>query len=100
VALTGHLFGPTCTAMSRKEWDGYTKKQKEVVAAAGRLAQDVNRSLSLQRDHEALDKLKAKGMIVNPIDKMPLVTAALPLQDQLAKSLGAEDLLKIVRHTK
>src|SRR5437763_285768 len=100
VTLTGHLFGPTCTAMSKKEWDGYTDKEKEVVAAAGRLAQDINRSLSVQRDHEALDKLKAKGMIVNPIDKAPLVTAALPLQDQLAKTLGGEDLLKLVRDTK
>src|SRR5205814_10691082 len=100
VTLTGHLFGPTCTAMSKKEWDGYTEKEKEVVAAAGRLAQDINRSLSVQRDHEALEKLKGKGMTINPIDKTSFVTAALPLQDQLAKTLGGEDLLKLVRDTK
>jgi hypothetical protein len=39
-------------------------------------------------------------MIIDPIDKTPFITAALPLQDQLAKTLGAEDLLKIVRETK
>ena len=54
----------------------------------------------MQRDREALEKLKAKGMIVNPIDKTSFVTAALPLQDQLAKTLGGEDLLKLVRDTK
>jgi len=100
VTLTGHLFGPTVTVISKKEWDGYTDKEKQVVAAAAKLAQDVNRSLSVQRDAESLDKLKAKGMIVNPIDKTGFVKAALPLQDQLAKTLGADDLLKVIRETK
>ena len=93
------MFGPTVTVISKKEWDGYTDKEKEVVAAAAKLAQDVNRSLSVQRAAEAMDKLKAKGMIVNPIDKTVFVKAAVPLQDQLAKSLGAEDLLKVIRET-
>jgi len=99
ITLTEHLFGPTVTVISKKEWDGYTDKEKEVVAAAAKLAQDVNRSLSVQRAAEAMDKLKAKGMIVNPIDKTVFVNAAVPLQDQLAKSLGAEDLLKVIRET-
>ena len=100
ITLTEHLFGPTVTVISKKEWDGYTDKEKEVVAAAAKLAQDVNRSLSVQRAAEAMDKLKAKGMIVNPIDKTGFLKAAAPLQDQLAKSLNAEDLLKTIRETK
>jgi tripartite ATP-independent transporter DctP family solute receptor len=100
VALTGHLFGPTVTVISKKEWDGYTDKERAVVAAAAKLAQDVNRSLSVQRDRESLDKLREKGMIINAIDKTPFIKAAGPLQDQLAKTLGAEDLLKIIRETK
>ncbi len=100
IALTEHLFGPTVTVISKKEWDGYTDKEKEVVAAAAKLAQDVNRSLSVQRAAEAMDKLKAKGMIVNPIDKTQFVKSAGPLQDQLAKTAGAEDLLKTIRETK
>jgi tripartite ATP-independent transporter DctP family solute receptor len=100
ITLTEHLFGPTVTVISKKEWDGYTDKEKQVVAAAGKLGQDVNRSLSVQRDAESMDKLRAKGMIVNPIDKTAFVRAAGPLQEQLAKSLGAEDLLKTIRDTK
>ena len=100
VTLTGHLFGPTVTAMSKKEWDSYTDKEKAVVQAAAKLAQDVNRSLSAQRDRESLDRLREKGMTINPIDKAPFLKAAGPLQDQLAKTLGAEDLLKIIRETK
>jgi len=100
ITLTEHLFGPTVTVISKKEWDGYTDKEKQVVAAAAKLAQDVNRSLSVQRDAESMDKLVAKGMIVNPIDKTPFLKAAGPLQDQLAKNLGAEDLLVVIRDTK
>jgi tripartite ATP-independent transporter DctP family solute receptor len=100
ITLTEHLFGPTVTVISKKEWDGYTDKEKQVVAAAAKLAQDVNRSLSVQRDAESMDKLIAKGMIVNPIDKTPFLKAAGPLQDQLAKNLGAEDLLIVIRDTK
>ena len=100
ITLTEHLFGPTVTVISKKEWDGYTDKERQVVAAAAKLGQDVNRSLSVQRDGESMDKLKAKGMIVNPIDKTPFLKAAGPLQDQLAKGLGAEDLLKTIRDTK
>jgi tripartite ATP-independent transporter DctP family solute receptor len=100
VTLTGHLFGPTVTACSLKEWSGYTDKEKEVFAAAAKMAQDVNRNLSAQRDAEALEKLKARGMIINAIDKEPFVKAASPVQDDLAKQIGAEDLLKIIRETK
>jgi tripartite ATP-independent transporter DctP family solute receptor len=100
ITLTEHLFGPTVTVISKKEWDGYTDKERQVVAEAAKLAQDVNRSLSVQRDRESMDKLRAKGMIVNSIDKAPFLQAAGPLQDQLAKTLGAEDLLKLIRETK
>ncbi|MBI3710543.1 MAG: TRAP transporter substrate-binding protein [Proteobacteria bacterium] len=99
VTLTGHLFGPTVTAFSKKEWDGYTDKERQVVAAAARLAQDINRSLSAQRDGEALDVLRGKGMIINQIDKEPFIKAATPVQDQLALQIGAKDLLEIIRAT-
>jgi tripartite ATP-independent transporter DctP family solute receptor len=100
VTLTGHLFGATITACSMKEWNGYTDKEKEVVAAAARLAQDINRNLSVQRDAEALGKLKERGMTINAVDKDVFIKAASPVQDELAKTIGAEDLLKVIRETK
>lgn len=99
VTLTGHLFGPTVTACSMREWQSFTDKERQVLAEAAKLAQDINRNLSEQRDAEAIDLLKAKGMIVNAIDKAPLISAAAPVQDELAKQIGAEDLLKIIRAT-
>jgi tripartite ATP-independent transporter DctP family solute receptor len=100
VTLTGHLFGPTVTACSMKEWSGYTDKERAVLAAAAKMAQDVNRNLSSQRDAEALEALKARGMVINQIDKQPFISAAAPVQDDLAKQIGAEDLLRTIRATK
>ena len=64
------------------------------------LFRSLHRQTAVQRDGESMDRLKAKGMIVNPIDKTQFLKAAGPLQDQLAKTLGAEDLLKTIRDTK
>ena len=100
ITLTEHLFGPDGHRHLEEGMGRLHRQGKQVVAAAAKLGQDVNRSLSVQRDAESMDKLKAKGMIVNPIDKTPFLKAAGPLQDQLAKTLGAEDLLKTIRETK
>lgn len=100
ITLTGHLFGPTVTVISKKEWDRYTDKEKEVVAAAARLAQDVNRSLSAQRDAESMRALEAKGMVITAIDTKGFVKAAIPLQDRLANEMGASELLKLIRETR
>ena len=54
IALTGHLFGGTITAYSKKEWDGYTDPERKIVGEAAKLGQDINRALSVVRDQESL----------------------------------------------
>jgi TRAP-type transport system periplasmic protein len=100
IALTGHLFGGTITAYSKKEWDGYTDAERKVVGEAAKLGQDINRALSIVRDQESMELLKGKGMVVNKIDTSAFVAAAGPVQDELAEKLGSKDLLKIIRETK
>ena len=100
MALTGHLFGGTIIAYSKKEWDSYTDAERKVVGEAAKLGQDINRGLSVTRDQESMELLKGKGMVINAIDTTPFTQAAGPLQDDLAGKLGASDLLKIIRETK
>ena len=100
IALTEHLFGGTIIAYSKQEWEGYTDKERQVVAEAAKLGQDINRGLSVKRDQESMALLVGKGMIVNKIDKSPFLEAAGPLQDELATKIGASDLLKVIRETK
>lgn len=97
IALTEHLFGGTITAWSKQEWEGYTDAERKVVAEAAKLAQDINRALSTIRDRESFELLKAKGMVINKIDKTPFLKAAAPLQDELADKIGSADLLKKIR---
>ena len=100
VSLTGHLFGGTIIAYSKKEWEGYSDAERKVVGEAAKLGQDINRSLAGPRDAESLELLKAQGMVINPIDRAPIIQAAGPLQDDLAQKLGAADLLAAIRETK
>jgi TRAP-type transport system periplasmic protein len=99
LVLTQHLFGATIMVYSKREWDRLTDKERGVVQAAARLAQDVNRNLSEQRDREALTELKNRGMTITQIDLEPFRKAAVPLQDKIAGEIGASDLLQIIRTT-
>ena len=47
-----------------------------------------------------LEELKAKGAIINPVDKSGFIKLALPLQDQEAKEMGLTEVLKTLRETK
>ncbi len=100
VALTEHLISPLIFACSAKEWQGWTDKEKEVVQYGAKLGQDVNRALAPQREAEAFEFLRTKGMVINKIDRSGFVKAAQEVQDKLAKDLGAEQLLKVIRETK
>ena len=97
ITKTEHLISPLVFACSKKEWDGWSDKDKEVVTYAAQLAEDVNRALAPQREAEAFEFLKDQGMEISSIDKTPFQQAAMGLQDELAKEMGAEDLLELIR---
>lgn len=100
IALTEHLISPLIFACSGKEWQGWSDKEKQAVQAGAKLGQDVNRALAPQREAEAFEFLKTKGMTINKIDKTGFVKAAVDVQNKFAKDLGAEHLLKTIRETK
>jgi TRAP-type C4-dicarboxylate transport system substrate-binding protein len=53
--------------------------------------------MAVAKEGESLAALKKQGMKVNEIDTAPLQKAALAAQDDLAKDVGAEPLLAIIR---
>lgn len=93
VTLTKHLFGPLVMACSIKEWNGLSADDKDVLQKAALRGRDVQRAAAPAEEAKAFDQLKAKGMIVNPIDLSSIMPAATKLQGDLAKELGAADLL-------
>jgi YD repeat-containing protein len=83
--------------MNGNRWDAYSDQQRAWITEAVKEATAEERRVT----YDQLDKSKAKviadGGTVNAIDKTPLVAIAVPIQDELAKKLGLEDLLALIR---
>ncbi len=97
VALTRHLLGPTVMAYSLALWKQLSPEQQQVMQEAADLASEINYALAPGRDKAALAELTKVGLTVNEIDTTPFKEAAAPLQDKLAKDIGATDLLASIR---
>ena len=93
VTLTKHLFGPLVMACSMKEWNGLSAADKDVLQKATLRGRDVQRAAAPAEEAKAFEQLKAKGMTINPIDLSSIMPAAIKLQGDFAKDLGATDLL-------
>jgi tripartite ATP-independent transporter DctP family solute receptor len=97
MALTRHLMDPTMLVFSLSEWKKLSPAEQDIVAKAAKNAADHVRSLATVREGESLAALRKQGMKVNEIDTAPLQKAALAAQDELAKEVGSENLLAIIR---
>ena len=97
MALTRHLMDPTMLVFSMAEWKKLNATEQDVVMKAAKSAAEHVRSLATTREGESLAALKKLGMKVNEIDVAPLQKAALAAQDELARDIGTESLLAIIR---
>jgi TRAP-type C4-dicarboxylate transport system substrate-binding protein len=100
VALTRHLFGPTAMAYSLPLWNELSPEQQAVVQDGADFALTIARAMAPGREQEALRKLTANGMTITEVDTSDFVEAAMPLQDELAETIGATDLLAAIRAAK
>jgi tripartite ATP-independent transporter DctP family solute receptor len=103
LSLTEHEANNNCMWVSDKTWNSLSAEEKQWVQAA---ADEVARSepaRALKLEAESADRLKKIGVkVVETVDKSGFVTAAQPIQDQLAKELGphAVKILDLVRNVK
>ena len=95
--LTEHLYGPAVWACSSKFMSGLTKEERVVFDQAIQLAQDVNRGMGPIIVKRAMQKLVDEGVTITPVDTSALQAKGEPIQDKIAKSVGAEDLLAEIR---
>jgi tripartite ATP-independent transporter DctP family solute receptor len=97
ITETEHDFTTRIVLMNGNKWDAYTDQQKAWITEALAEATAEERKVT----YEDLDKSKARviedGALVNTIDKTPFIAIAVPIQDELAKSLGMESFLKSIR---
>jgi tripartite ATP-independent transporter DctP family solute receptor len=100
MAITRHLFGPLVFIFSKKLWERFSDKEQKVILDAATMARDVQRSLAPLREKEALNFLKDKGLIIQEIDRTPLIQNAEKLHNELAEKYGASDLLQKIKDVK
>ena len=97
ITETEHDYTTRLVLMNGKKWDKFTDQQKKWITEALKQATAEERKIT----YDALAKSKAKviadGAKVNTINKAPFIAIAIPIQDNLAKSLKMEDLLKKIR---
>ncbi len=98
--MTEHEANNNCLWISDKAWNSLSPQEKEWVQAA---ADEVSRqepARALVLEKESAERLKKIGVKINSnVDKTGFMTAAKPIQDDLAKELGphAVKILGLVR---
>jgi TRAP-type C4-dicarboxylate transport system substrate-binding protein len=98
IALTKHLMDPTFLVMSLPEWKKYNAAEQQILMKGAALGGEIVKAMAPRRESESLDAVKKLGMKVTQIDVAPLLEAATPAQNDLAKEFGAEALLAQIRN--
>lgn len=99
ITETGHDYTTRFLLVNGKKFDSFTKEQQEVLLAAAEASVEAEREAVYKQEEEYKQKALDEGAEVNEIDRAPFIELAKPLQDQAAKDMGAEDLLKQIRET-
>lgn len=97
ITETEHDYTTRLVLLNGKKWDKYTEQQKKYITEALKQATREERSVTYAQLDKSKAKVIADGARVNPIDKKPLMAIAVPIQDELAKKLKMEDMLKKIR---
>ena len=100
IALTKHLMDPTFLVMSLPEWRKFNATEQQMLQKGASLGGEIVRAMAPRREAESLAAVKKLGMKVNEIDLAPMIEAATPAQNDLAKEFGAEALLAQIRSAK
>lgn len=98
ITETEHDYTTRLVLLNGKKWDKYTEQQKKYITEALKQATKEERSVTYAQLDKSKAKVIADGAKVNAIDKKPLIAIAVPIQDELAKKLKMEDMLKKIRN--
>jgi len=96
LTITNHVYTPFVFLVSKKFWDQLSEEEKQILKEAAVEAGKYQRELNRQKDQEALENLKQKGMIVNELPEEERKKAAeiiKPVLEKYTKEFG-EELVK------
>jgi tripartite ATP-independent transporter DctP family solute receptor len=96
-SLTEHMVAMGLFMMSQKTFDKLPPDVQDVIIKAGSEASVYERQVDDEMNTKFLAQMQEKGSTLVKVDKSGFIKRALPLHDEIAKGLGADDLLAIVR---
>lgn len=97
ITETEHDYTTRLALMNGKKWDSYTDKQKAWITEALAAATKEERQVTYRDLAKSKEKVVTDGAKINKIDKASLIAIAVPIQDELAKKLGTESMLRKIR---
>jgi tripartite ATP-independent transporter DctP family solute receptor len=98
LSLSGHTYSPLIIMCSEKRWKKFSAEEKAMVKKAAAEALTFQRNKSKEIISDTLNKIKAKGMIVNDIpDKKPFQDAVVPLYKKFEGEIGKDVLDAIIK---
>ena len=85
-SLTEHLIIPECLCVSKRIWDGMSPEDQEIVRAAGKVSQDLQRKLWAERVEASRKIVVDGGASINAVDdKAPFQAAMEPVYASFIK---------------
>lgn len=96
-SLTEHMVATGLFMISKKTWDKLPADLRPIVVQAAAEASAYEREFDLSMTDKYMNELLKNGAKINLVNKEPFVKLARPLHAEIAKSVGAEDLLKLIQ---
>ncbi|HSV29270.1 MAG TPA: TRAP transporter substrate-binding protein, partial [Candidatus Omnitrophota bacterium] len=81
-SVSEHMMAPEVVVMSRKVWDSLPAADQALIRQAAKDSVPFMRRLWAGREQAAQDRLKASGVVVNPVDKAQFAAAMAPVYDR------------------
>ena len=94
ISETAHDYTTRLMLVNGKKFDKMTDEQKEALLEAATASVDAEREAVFAQEEEYKQKAIDEGAVVNEIDTTEFKKLATPIQDKLAKDIGAEEILE------
>lgn len=96
LSLTQHIWGSALLSVNQRVWKKMSKEDQETVQKLALVWRDKQRAMVQAADKEMIEKIKAKGVKVDEVDKKPFREAVAPVWKEFEPVFG-KDLMDHMR---
>lgn len=100
MSMTNHVYCPAVIMLSDKVWNSLTDEQKKICEEAAAEATEYERQFVVDLEAKAIEELPSLGVQLvteDQIDMESFRAAATAVNEQYAKELGMEDIVKEIQ---